>query len=817
MRRKVRSFFVLLVPGLLFCAFAQGQTEVLGRTKVLVQQKKFKEALELIDKTMKSNPQSQESDLFNFQKALISIEQNDSAAALAFFSETHFEKSSLKDYAAYYRGTLLRKLNQTDQALVEFRKVDLKESSLQLKVETQFQMSEVFLSQKKFGMAAPLLRPLLKQARGTSKFPDVLYNLAILEKGLNNHTKKCDHLRKLYVQFPGYSKTKDWTSDLFSSSFDGLPTKCTARDEDFRQRLKNWLWSGEEKEALTEIAEFRKKFGQTQSLAADQMQAQFELQAGEPQKAFELLKPHLEKHKGSIGFLLLFASTAARAAEVQTAVATYYQVYKLSPKSTKGRSALYQSAFLSYQSQDYDGAQRRFQEFVKQNRGSKLASEALWHLAWLKYLKSDYAGAYKAMKALTQQGRGRKSQKKAGQDRLRYWMSVSLLKQGLTQQAKVELQKLSRDPLMGYYALAAQTRLKKIAPSEGSKKLALEGRKSLPRFSVAEVMQPSIDDYSDLSEAEGEGSEAEVMQALEDTKTETEDNPEEVALANSDQKSSEDETPVLPSLELKNLNLVRKFERSRDLIILGQTDWAKWELYDIEKKTRNKDHLKALMSEYVAIDFYHRSSYIGQVYFSSWRAQGGIEGMRNIWEFAYPQAYEASVKKSSKESGVSREYIYAIMKAESSFRKDAISPVGALGLMQVMPFTGRKVADLYGIKNFESSQLLQPEVAIQVGSHYLQRLLKKFDQVFPLVAASYNAGPHRVKSWLNNFGYLETDEFIEHIPFLETRNYVKKVMANANIYSHLYNQSQNSFPYLADILPFKYNEKAPTKETWEDL
>ncbi len=370
--------------------------------------------------------------------------------------------------------------------------------------------------------------------------------------------------------------------------------------------------------------------------------------------------------------------------------------------------------------------------------------------------------------------------------------------------------------MMGYYSIAASTRLKKIEPQGSSGKgLATEGRKSLPRFSVTEMMLPSIDDFSDLEEEDSESSEAEVTQVLEDTKTETDDSPEDVASA--DQKNSEVENPPAPSMELKNPNLIKKFERSRDLIVLGLNDWAKWELYDIEKKTRNKDHLKALMSEYSAIEYFHRSSYIGQVYFSSWRAQGGIDGMRNIWEYAYPQAYDSIVKKASKETSVPMEYIYGIMKAESSFRRDAISPVGALGLMQVMPVTGRRVADLAGIRGFESSQLLQPEVAIPVGSRYLQRLLKKFDQVFPLVAASYNAGPHRVKNWLNSFGYLETDEFIEHIPFLETRNYVKKVMANANVYNHLYGNSQNVFPYLADILPFKYNEKAPTRETWEEL
>ncbi len=92
----------------------------------------------------------------------------------------------------------------------------------------------------------------------------------------------------------------------------------------------------------------------------------------------------------------------------------------------------------------------------------------------------------------------------------------------------------------------------------------------------------------------------------------------------------------------------------------------------------------------------------------------------------------------------------------------------------------------------------------------------------PLVAASYNAGPHRVKNWLQQFGNLETDEFIEHIPFLETRNYVKKVIANSYIYSELYNsqkekKTRDLVPYLAEKMPFNFKDRAPTRETWEEI
>jgi soluble lytic murein transglycosylase len=87
----------------------------------------------------------------------------------------------------------------------------------------------------------------------------------------------------------------------------------------------------------------------------------------------------------------------------------------------------------------------------------------------------------------------------------------------------------------------------------------------------------------------------------------------------------------------------------------------------------------------------------------------------------------------------------------------------------------------------------------------------------PLVAAAYNAGPHRVESWLVNFGQLETDEFVEHIPFLETRNYVKKVVRHHTLYRRLYAKDLTSASFLAKSLGVPIPSRASTRESWDTL
>jgi soluble lytic murein transglycosylase len=85
-----------------------------------------------------------------------------------------------------------------------------------------------------------------------------------------------------------------------------------------------------------------------------------------------------------------------------------------------------------------------------------------------------------------------------------------------------------------------------------------------------------------------------------------------------------------------------------------------------------------------------------------------------------------------------------------------------------------------------------------------------------LVAASYNAGPHRVQGWIKEFGQLDMDEFIEHIPYMETRNYVKKVIRNFFVYQTLYEKKANQHLGLADKLVVKYSGPKPSSENWDE-
>jgi len=126
--------------------------------------------------------------------------------------------------------------------------------------------------------------------------------------------------------------------------------------------------------------------------------------------------------------------------------------------------------------------------------------------------------------------------------------------------------------------------------------------------------------------------------------------------------------------------------------------------------------------------------------------------------------------------------IYGVIRQESAFMEDARSPVGALGLMQLMPATGKRTARALKIRYRGSQALLHSDQNIRLGSAYLNKLLQRYNGSPVLAAAAYNAGPHRVSRWLPTDHSVPASLWVERIPFRETRSYVRRVLAYATVF-----------------------------------
>lgn len=160
-------------------------------------------------------------------------------------------------------------------------------------------------------------------------------------------------------------------------------------------------------------------------------------------------------------------------------------------------------------------------------------------------------------------------------------------------------------------------------------------------------------------------------------------------------------------------------------------------------------------------------------------------GNNDCWQdlaITYPLAFNSLLVPQALDLQLNLAWIYGVIRAESLFSPGAASGAGALGLMQLMPATGHHVARSLGLNLDGSDALLQPDTNLTLGSTYLSRVLQRFDGSEPLATAAYNAGPRRVDSWLPRAGTLPMDVWVDTIPFLETRSYVRRVLTGAVIF-----------------------------------
>lgn len=157
---------------------------------------------------------------------------------------------------------------------------------------------------------------------------------------------------------------------------------------------------------------------------------------------------------------------------------------------------------------------------------------------------------------------------------------------------------------------------------------------------------------------------------------------------------------------------------------------------------------------------------------------------RWMWDCVYPRPYSELVTRAERELLLPRGLIWAVMRQESGFRPAVRSPVGAIGLLQLMPATAEKVSSELGEK-LETQSLTQAHASVRLGAHYLRKLIDSFQGNVPLAVAAYNAGPQAVSRWLTAGETLPLDLFVARIPYEETRGYVARVLSNLARYAYL--------------------------------
>jgi soluble lytic murein transglycosylase len=221
--------------------------------------------------------------------------------------------------------------------------------------------------------------------------------------------------------------------------------------------------------------------------------------------------------------------------------------------------------------------------------------------------------------------------------------------------------------------------------------------------------------------------------------------------------------------------------RARELAAISLNRMAVTELDEVGRANPPSRLRPILMREYFRNQAYGRSLALAN-------QLPGSNGQRNFYRF--PLAFWNMVKQYAEERGVDPYLILALIRQESLFDTRARSSAAALGLMQLLPSTARRVAKQLGMSPPSPETLFEPDVNLALGTQYLKDLLQRYSNNWFKAIAAYNAGESAVDRWEKEIVTDDIEEFVERIPYMETRGYVKLVMRNHRIYKKLYDASK---------------------------
>jgi soluble lytic murein transglycosylase len=156
------------------------------------------------------------------------------------------------------------------------------------------------------------------------------------------------------------------------------------------------------------------------------------------------------------------------------------------------------------------------------------------------------------------------------------------------------------------------------------------------------------------------------------------------------------------------------------------------------------------------------------------------------WHLYFPQPYWTELVADSGKNGLDPYLVASLIRQESEFNAGALSRANAYGLMQLLPSVGKSLARKDGIKRFDASQLLNPSINLELGTQNLKQVLDRFGGQVEYALAAYNAGDTPVRQWLSSNDYKDVPEFVESIPYSETRDYVQAILRNREMYRQLY-------------------------------
>lgn len=652
---------------------------------------------------------------------VLSIEQNPTGA-LARLREAQPEFPILDDYIRFWIGEALLHLGEAKEAAMVFEGVARTVPDSNLIPLLTLRAGESWYQ------ASSCLEAVfwLTKAVGLNdKDPNIAQawlQLADCHFRINQTTEGKETLRKLWVKFPQSKEAREAES-LLAGNNGGEPWVPQA--DDVYARAQVLLGQSLHAEAVEEL----KKFLGKDPVPSLRSEAKFKLGV-----ALVRLKRYDQARDT---FQELVGEQTSNANDAAVWLARVYLRQGLGEKllefsrgvskrplaaEQRGQIDLFTGIWLEDQAQ-FDEAIAKYRQVAKSGEPASQRTEARWREGWVLYRTGRHQEAINVWQAIVDQ---RDSE---WEPQALYWIARSYGRAGNLKAREIFHLLCKRYPYT-YYCQLAQRQL------DNSASIPPEQEQGQEHAAASTPVDP----------------------------------PPSLPLQDASRAEIEQQPAYRRAIELRALGLEQ--DAARELTAL--TDYY----------SRAPDALTTLSVMLNEVGAYHHALRLVRARFRDRLERTGGAVADGLWSVAYPTGLIPTIK-TQKVNGVDPFLIAAIIREESQYDWRAVSRVGAIGLMQIMPHTASAVAQRHRLPGVVREDLFDQETNIQIGVRYVEQLLAQFSGNVVQAIAAYNAGPIAVESWATVFRGRSEDEFVELIPFQETRQYVKRVLRSYQEYVRL--------------------------------
>ncbi len=672
------------------------------------------------------------------------------------------------DFVLAYRARALRSESRWDEATAVWKQLLAQYPDSPLAEEATYGLADAHWAQGRVTEAMDAYAAAIKAYPRSSREPVARFNQALMLEKKKRLVEASAGYRYL-----AFYRLGDPVSDLAQARFQALVAAGKTEAPNLWQELQRvdlLLSSRSLEDAERALAELQPKVrGSSLKSAYESRLAKLAYRRRDFDAAAQAFTRLADAASGQdrLEYLQWVARIYSTANKTQDAIRVYLMISEEAKDPRDAKEGLFKAAWLGYNSGDFTTAIKLFNQYLELYPRDPAADEAVWYIAWNAFRQGDLPRAVQSLRRLRDRFPG-----SSLVQRTHYWEGRFAALMGdlaLARQAWGEA--VAQEPL-SYYGILARQRAKTL--ESDVRPVVLQGG-GLFVASLDEV--PPVD----ATRLDGE-----------------EDLPSNLATLLLDVEPSPMDSEVLDWTSPQGKRALR-------LMKLGLDDAA---ASVVQRLPARKDRSSAEVA-------YGRARVLYQLgdFNTAYRLVDGAfrqafktppEGAsKRYFQIAYPDAHSRTVTAAAREFSISPLLILAVMRQESGFDHRARSWAAAQGLMQIIPPTGGRIAEALGVPDFDTGALHDPAVNVRFGAWYLSQLVTKFNGNLPLAIASYNAGPEAVSSWLDKQPGRTLDEFVEEIPFRETRHYVKRVLGNLAVYRALYTSKALVLP---ERVPASYQD-----------